>query len=30
VIQFVTNDDVKILRDLEQFYATQIDEMPAK
>lgn len=27
-INFVTNDDVKILRDIEQYYATQIDEMP--
>lgn len=27
-INFVTNDDVQILRDIEQFYATQIDEMP--
>ncbi|GAA6008969.1 hypothetical protein JCM10207_004046 [Rhodosporidiobolus poonsookiae] len=27
-INFVTNEDVKILRDLEQYYATQIDEMP--
>ena len=27
-INFVTNDDVKILRDIEQFYSTQIDEMP--
>lgn len=24
LVQFVTNDDVKILRDLEQYYATQI------
>lgn len=22
------NDDVRIMRDIEQFYATQIDEMP--
>ncbi|WFD23934.1 RNA helicase [Malassezia equina] len=29
-INFVTNDDVKILRDIEQYYSTQIDEMPAK
>lgn len=28
-INFVTNDDVRILRDIEQFYSTQIDEMPA-
>ncbi|SGY75224.1 BQ5605_C005g03408 [Microbotryum silenes-dioicae] len=27
-INFVTAEDVKILRDLEQYYATQIDEMP--
>eukprot|EP01117_Protostelium_nocturnum_P008613 TRINITY_DN308_c1_g1_i1.p1 TRINITY_DN308_c1_g1~~TRINITY_DN308_c1_g1_i1.p1 ORF type:complete len:403 (-),score=140.78 TRINITY_DN308_c1_g1_i1:54-1262(-) len=27
-INFVKSDDVKILRDIEQFYATQIDEMP--
>ncbi|GAA5866728.1 hypothetical protein JCM5353_002374, partial [Sporobolomyces roseus] len=27
-INFVTTEDVKILRDLEQYYATQIDEMP--
>ncbi len=27
-INFVKNDDVKILRDIEQYYATQIDEMP--
>jgi len=27
-INFVTNDDVRILRDIEQFYGTQIDEMP--
>jgi len=27
-INFVTADDVKILRDIEQFYGTQIDEMP--
>ena len=27
-INFVKNDDVSILRDIEQFYATQIDEMP--
>jgi len=27
-INFVRNEDVKILRDIEQFYATQIDEMP--
>lgn len=28
VRQFVTNEDVRILRDIEQFFATQIDEMP--
>jgi ATP-dependent RNA helicase len=27
-INLVKNDDVKILRDIEQFYSTQIDEMP--
>ncbi|KAG9127883.1 RNA helicase [Ceratobasidium sp. 392] len=27
-INFVTIDDVRILRDIEQFYSTQIDEMP--
>merc|ERR1739848_661589 len=27
-IHFVRNDDVRILRDIEQYYATQIDEMP--
>lgn len=27
-INFVRNDDVRILRDIEQYYATQIDEMP--
>jgi len=27
-INFVTNEDIKILRDIEQFYGTQIDEMP--
>ncbi|KAI8474432.1 MAG: P-loop containing nucleoside triphosphate hydrolase protein [Monoraphidium minutum] len=27
-INFVKADDVKILRDIEQYYATQIDEMP--
>jgi ATP-dependent RNA helicase len=29
-INFVTLDDVRILRDIEQFYSTQIDEMPVK
>lgn len=29
-INFVTNDDVKVLRDIEQYYSTQIDEMPMK
>ncbi|KAF9283479.1 RNA helicase [Mortierella alpina] len=27
-INFVTQDDIKILRDIEQYYSTQIDEMP--
>jgi len=27
-INFVNNEDIRILRDIEQFYATQIDEMP--
>lgn len=27
-INFVKEDDVRILRDIEQFYSTQIDEMP--
>ncbi|KAI8806951.1 putative translation initiation factor eIF-4A, exon junction complex [Cladochytrium replicatum] len=27
-INFVKNDDIKILRDIEQYYSTQIDEMP--
>ena len=27
-INFVTNDDVRTLRDIEQFYQTQVDEMP--
>ncbi|KAK2078430.1 Eukaryotic initiation factor 4A-III A [Prototheca wickerhamii] len=27
-INFVKNDDLRILRDIEQYYATQIDEMP--
>jgi hypothetical protein len=27
-INFVRNDDIKILRDIEQYYSTQIDEMP--
>lgn len=25
---FVQNDDIRILRDIEQYYSTQIDEMP--
>jgi hypothetical protein len=25
---FVMNDDIRILRDIEQYYSTQIDEMP--
>ena len=27
-INFVKDDDIKILRDIEQYYSTQIDEMP--
>lgn len=27
-INFVTNEDVRILRDIEQFYSTEINEMP--
>ena len=27
-INFVKNDDVGVMRDIEQFYSTQIDEMP--
>ena len=27
-INFVTAEDVNILRDIEQYYSTQIDEMP--
>ncbi|KAK9471613.1 P-loop containing nucleoside triphosphate hydrolase protein [Dipodascopsis tothii] len=27
-INFVTNDDVKIMREIEKFYSTQIEEMP--
>lgn len=27
ILQFVTNEDVKILRDIEQYYSTQIDEV---
>jgi ATP-dependent RNA helicase len=27
-INFVKNDDIRILRDIEQYYGTQIDEMP--
>ena len=27
-INFVKNEDVRILRDIEQYYSTQIDEMP--
>ncbi|CAA6673408.1 unnamed protein product [Spirodela intermedia] len=27
-INFVRSDDIKILRDIEQYYSTQIDEMP--
>ncbi|KAJ9475810.1 ATP-dependent RNA helicase FAL1 [Pseudozyma hubeiensis] len=29
-INFVTVEDVRLLRDIEQFYSTQIDEMPVK
>lgn len=29
-INFVTLEDVRILRDIEQYYATQIDEMPVR
>jgi ATP-dependent RNA helicase len=28
-INFVRKEDVRLLRDIEQFYSTQIDEMPA-
>ena len=28
-INFVRKEDVRVLRDVEQFYSTQIDEMPA-
>jgi ATP-dependent RNA helicase len=28
-INFVRVEDIKALRDIEQYYATQIDEMPA-
>merc|ERR1719161_2110610 len=27
-INFVRNDDIRILRHIEQYYSTQIDEMP--
>ena len=27
-INFVTNDDVRMMREIEQFYSTQIEEMP--
>ncbi len=27
-INFVRNDDISVLRDIEQYYSTQIDEMP--
>lgn len=27
-INFVRNEDVRLLRDIEQYYSTQIDEMP--
>ena len=29
-INFVTSEDVRTLRDIEQYYSTQIDEMPMK
>ena len=28
-INFVKDDDVRALKDIEQFYSTQIDEMPS-
>ncbi|KAG1685233.1 Eukaryotic initiation factor 4A-III [Nymphon striatum] len=28
LLNFVKNDDIRILRDIEQYYSTQIDEMP--
>ena len=28
LINFVTNEDISVLRDIEQYYSTQIDEMP--
>ena len=28
-INFVTNQDVRILRDIEQYYSTEIQEMPS-
>ena len=27
-INFVTNEDMRILRDIEQYYSTEINEMP--
>ena len=27
-INFVRSDDIRILRDIEQYYSTQVDEMP--
>lgn len=27
-INFVRSDDIRVLRDIEQYYSTQIDEMP--
>jgi len=27
-INFVKSDDIRILRDIEQYYSTQVDEMP--
>jgi ATP-dependent RNA helicase len=29
-INFAKSDDIRVLRDIEQFYSTQIDEMPAE
>ena len=30
VINFLTADDIRYLRDIEQFYSTQIEEMPSE
>jgi hypothetical protein len=27
-VRYVPADDIRILRDIEQYYSTQIDEMP--